>query len=525
MKSTLSLQAINHAVEEADQFLKGKRAAAKDVIRIKMGIEEALLTYQNKMGEDAEFSMDMGISFGKKRIRLDIPGAMIDPFISTELNSEEDDFMRQTLVRMGELPRWQYHHGSNRILFTLYKTRRPEWERLLIAVVSAVILGFFMKMMPMDARTLILEDVVSPLLAKFLGFLNAVAGPMIFLSVIWGVYSIGDTTTFSVMGKKLGLKYLFYLCLFTVLAALISLAVFDLRFGDFRGGGELSALYQMVLDIIPDNLFVPFARGNTLQILFEGIVVGIAMLLIRQETRVVADLAEQMSYIINGIMGVISSLVPEFVFGSLFMIIATSENDALAVGGIFFGMTVAVCILSMLIQGMHACVKIKMSPSDLWRKTLPTFVISITTASSSAAFPKNMEICSKELGIDKKMVSFGVPFGQVIYKPAVTILFWFAAISVASHSGTEISLTWYITAILMSVILSAAAPPVPGGMSASFAILFSQLGLPSTDLAMILTLTSVLDFVATATNIFSGQCVLAIVSEEIGFRKPRETIS
>ncbi len=123
------------------------------------------------------------------------------------------------------------------------------------------------------------------------------------------------------------------------------------------------------------------------------------------------------------------------------------------------------------------------------------------------------------------MVSFGVPFGQVIYKPAVTTLFWFAAISVASHSGTEISLTWYITAILMSVILSAAAPPVPGGMSASFAILFSQLGLPSTDLAMILTLTSVLDFVATATNIFSGQCVLAIVSEEIGFRKPRETIS
>ena len=63
------------------------------------------------------------------------------------------------------------------------------------------------------------------------------------------------------------------------------------------------------------------------------------------------------------------------------------------------------------------------------------------------------------------------------------------------------------------VVLSAAAPPVPGGMSASFAILFTQLELPMTNMAVILSLTSILDFVVTATNIFGAQCVLAIASE------------
>ncbi len=95
------------------------------------------------------------------------------------------------------------------------------------------------------------------------------------------------------------------------------------------------------------------------------------------------------------------------------------------------------------------------------------------------------------------------------------MLFWFAAISVAESSRIEVSVVWYVTALVVCIILSAAAPPVPGGMTASFTILFTQLGLPVSDLAVILSLTSILDFVITAANIFPGQCVLAIAARSI----------
>ena len=54
-------------------------------------------------------------------------------------------------------------------------------------------------------------------------------------------------------------------------------------------------------------------------------------------------------------------------------------------------------------------------------------------------------------------------------------------------------------------------------MSASFTILFSQLGVPLEKLAVIISLTAVLDFIVTATNIFSEQCILAIVNREIDY--------
>ena len=301
----------------------------------------------------------------------------------------------------------------------------------------------------------------------------------------------------------------------TILVALISLPFFSLLYGNAHGGNQYSELYQMILDIIPDNLFAPFMNNNTLQIMFIGVVVGIIMLTIGKNTQAVADLAEQLGFIVDGIMGIISKIVPVFVFGSLFNIISSSDLGSLAAGGRFFAGTLVGCILLMLLHLIMACVRMRITPSDLLKRTLSTFVIAISTASSSAAFVENKKTCVEKLGISKRMTNFGVPFAQLLYNPGASVLFWFAAISVAESSGARVSLVWFVTATFMSIILSAASPPVPGGMTASFTILFSQLALPVSNLAVILSLTSILDFLVTATDVFTQQCLLATTSREL----------
>lgn len=156
----------------------------------------------------------------------------------------------------------------------------------------------------------------------------------------------------------------------TTLVALISMPFFSLQYGIAQSGNQYSALYQMVLDIIPDNLFMPFTQGNTLQIMFIAIVIGIMMLQIGRDTQVVADLVEQLASIVDGIMGVISKLVPLFVFGSLFMIVASSNLSSLAAGGKFFASTVAGCLLLILIHTAMVCVKMRISPFDYWKRDL-----------------------------------------------------------------------------------------------------------------------------------------------------------
>jgi len=517
LKAQLTSHSINQAVKEAEEYLDQKKTDSKDLIRIKLGIEETLLFYQRELGENAWFSMDKGTLLGRRKIRLSIRGTMQNPQTASGFNTDEDKFMHMSLLRMGKLPKWSYGRGTNVIIFQPKRKRLPDWQSLLIAIVAAVLCRVLMAFLPESVRSALLSSVAAPLLDCFLGFLNAVAGPMIFLSVVWGIYSIGDTSTFSIMGKKLGARFTVYVCLITILMAVLCLPFSGIDSDSIQGGSQLSALFQMILNIIPRNLFTPFSEGNTLQILFEATIIGITMLLIGKETHVVANLSEELGYIVNGIMGVISRLVPIFVFASLTNILAESDTGSIIEGGVFFFSTFFGCIGVMLIHTACACIRLKISPVTLWKKTFSTFVISITTASSAAAFSDNIKTCTDDLGVSRMLANFGVPFGQILYKPGVSVLFLFAAMGVAINDNAQINMVWIITAVLVCIILSAAAPPVPGGMSASFTILFSQLGLPLEKLAVIISLTAILDFVVTATNIFSEQCILAIVNKEIDY--------
>ena len=156
--------------------------------------------------------------------------------------------------------------------------------------------------------------------------------------------------------------------------------------------------------------------------MFVGIIIGLTMLVISKNTQVVAELSEQLGFIVDGIMSFISKLVPVFVFGSLFNIIASSDLSSLAAGGKFFAGTLAGCVLLILFHTVLACIKMRISPLDLWKRTFSTFIIAISTASSSAAFADNKRTCTEKLGISRRLANFGVPFGQLLYPPGASVL-------------------------------------------------------------------------------------------------------
>ena len=499
--------------------MKKRGCESKELIRIKLSIEEALICYQQRLGEEAEFTLDTGAGFGRSKIRLTIPGAEADPFADAGAFYDEDLFIRNVLNQMGKLPRWYYRHGKNEIIFTADKKKASEWMKLVIAIAAAVFFGLIVKVLPETLGILLRDGIISPLINTFLGFLNAVAGPMIFLSVVWGIFSIGDATTFSEVGKLLSKKTGLFLISMIPVVAIVSMPFFHLNFGGGKAGSDFTSLYQMVLDIIPSNLFTPFSRGNTLQILFVAVIIGITMLLISKNTQTIADLTEQLGFIVNSIMNVVSSLVPLFVFGSLFVIVVSSDFGKLAAGAKFFLATAVGCALLLILHTVVVWIRCKITPVKLWKNSLSTFLIAITTASSSAAFTDNLQTCINKHGVNKRLTNFGVPFGQILYKPAVAVLFWFSVICTAESEHIQISAAWIITALFICIVLSTAAPPVPGGMSASFTILFAQLGLPAAEIAVILSLTSILDFIVTGTNIFSGQCLLIVASNSFDKEK------
>ena len=55
-------------------------------------------------------------------------------------------------------------------------------------------------------------------------------------------------------------------------------------------------------------------------------------------------------------------------------------------------------------------------------------------------------------------------------------------------------------AVLVTVILAIASPPIPGGTLACYTVMFAQLGIPTEGLVVAMAVDVLFDFMATAAN-------------------------
>jgi DNA (cytosine-5)-methyltransferase 1 len=103
---------------------------------------------------------------------------------------------------MGIAPNWEYVNGANRIVFIPRKKSPSTMQQFIVCIFAALICGFLCLLIPNDIRIGLNTYGVAPLMKTFMGLLSAISGPLIFFSITWGIYSIGDTTTFSTVGKR-----------------------------------------------------------------------------------------------------------------------------------------------------------------------------------------------------------------------------------------------------------------------------------------------------------------------------------
>lgn len=132
-----------------------------------------------------------------------------------------------------------------------------------------------------------------------------------------------------------------------------------------------------------------------------------------------------------------------------------------------------------------------------------------------AAFGTNIECCERKLGIDRKLVNFGVPMGQVVYMSIGAVMFLIASLCIGESYGVEISMAWVLTAIFVSGILAAATPPIPGGAMSCYTILFTQLGIPAAGIALAISVDLIMDYFITACNITCLQTELVVDARKL----------
>ena len=512
-KEVLSPQTIDMFSEDLYNLLIEQEFEKKEALRLRLAAEEVLIYWMNELGE-CPCAFKLESRFGRNQLVFSAIGRRADPADA----EDEDDIpygARTLMDTLGVNFAFNYQKGINTISYTLpRKKRMGDLQKLLMAIALALVSGFVLNRMPEAVGDFFSEVLLAPIFDTYMGILSAMAGPMMFLTVLLGIVSIGDTATLSRIGKKLiGLFFSVQMAL--VLAAVVGgLFFFGLK---INLGGDIKSLslqiVTLLLDIIPDNLFQPFLDSNSLQIVFIAAICGFCVLLLKKQMKFITDFAEDINCLVSFIMKLIGSLAPAFIFICVLdMTLSGMLKEVLNAKEfmIFFLVLYGLYLLVLLLMFSR---KLRISLIQAVKKLTDCYVLAVTTASSTASFGISMETCNK-LGIRSKLSSFGLPLGIVLYAPAHALGFAAMGLFMLQLSGMDATLAAIIALFILSILLAVAAPPVSGGILACFTILFVQLGIPAEQIALAIALSTIYDYLATAGNMVGNVMLLGIMAKD-----------
>lgn len=508
-KNTYKLSCANiaDACQMTKQYLVDNKIDNNEIIRVLMMLEETLLKYQERFGEDKDFSVRTGKFFRTVRIALHIEGESYDPFIGKN-DSDLELSRHATASSTGLSFDFSYKNSDNIIWFTYTKKFKISTTvATLIAIVLAVIVGLICLQLPQDVNTILLDDYVSPILDKIMAIIAAVAGPTVFFSLIGGVGAIGDVDTLSKIGKRMLICFLIELLILSVIASIVCTPFFEFA-SDGTVSFQFSTILDLLLDIIPSNMFTPFTEGNIQQMILLAIVLGIAMLILGEKVSYVSKLASQMNNLIQYVMKLITVLIPVMVFLSIFKIVLKNQLALILKAYKLIPLCLGIALLFMLIYTLIIAIKHKVGIITLIKKAWPVFIIGLTTSSSATALTKNLETSERLFGIDKKIVSFGVPVGQTLFRPGEVMRYVILGFVMAEMYSVQITVGWVIILIVISFLLSVATPPVAGGASVCLAVLFQQMAIPEDALGFAVAINIILGFLLTAVSLYCLQMEL-----------------
>lgn len=508
----LTAEDIMTATEKSSAFLLKLGINKKDALKLQFAAEEVLLTYQQKFGEDVSFELYLEKRMGTPRVLIRIAGESCDPFGSLD---EDDRLMHNLMENMGTVPVWNYRHSFNEVTFIAGKKKHlSSLMKLLIAVVSGIGLGMLVRLLLGDVAHTISETWMAPIQNAIMGFLSCLSALFILLSVTSGICGMGDVSTFNRVGRKLIFRLMFGLLIVTVFVA-VTLPFFFPLSGGGAGKADFSTLWQMIVNIVPTNIIETFSTGNTMQIVFMAMFASVVLLVMGPKAQQLVDIITQLSDLLQALIQKVIALMPIVVFVSLFRLNADGDIaqflNAYKYPLIILLFSVVYLIAHVLIVSLRH----RLSPILLVKKLLPTFLITSSTASSAAALPENINTCENRLGIDRQIINVGIPLGQTIYMPSAVITMMVGILCAAQIFHVPLSIPSYLLLVVTAYIITIATPPVPGGVMASFALLMTQMGIPTDAMTFIVALDAIVDRISTGTYVAGLQMELIDIAKSV----------
>ena len=357
----------------------------------------------------------------------------------------------------------------------------------------------------------------------FIRLLMLAAIPLVFFNLLAGLTTLTDLRTFG----RLGAKILAYFAVTTVVALFLGTAVMlILRPGEgmtltaavSQDVGEVPGVAEILVDLVPANVFAAFAQGNVAQLVVVAVLLGIATLLLPVTTRdrvilLYADLALLFRKLVDLIL-----IIAPFGIGAL-MALAVGRYGALLLGpmAVFVaGVWAAHSIMAVLYLGLLRTMT-QWRPVAFLRETWAIWATTMATTSSLASLSVALDVAER-MGLPRPVYSFTLPLGAQINKDGTAIFLAAVVLFTAQAAGVTLGLGEIFTAMLLAFLLSAGSGGIPGGGFVVSLILVQAFGLPLEIAAIVGGIYRLVDMGNTTLNVMGDMVGAALVAASEGKR-------
>ena len=508
----LNRAGVDAASEQMACWLAELGVPSRDTLRIRLTMEELLLRISEHYCEEIDCTLRMGKYFGVPFISFRYAGEAYDP--TGEQGNEMSRWTQQLLANMGLSPAWSFRFGRNQLIQTISAPKKLAQALLPVAFLLAVLLGLAGTALPAATQDMIARFVLSPISEVFTRLLNTFVGPMVFLSIVTGICGIGTAAEFGKIGKQMLTRYLSFSFLGSAMAVM-TLPLFSLH-GTSGGAAQSGGVLELLLNILPANPIRPFSDGNTLQIIFLAVFLGVILLGMGERSARIKALFQDFHGLVMQAVRVVCKLLPLFIFASFTLQIWSSGLDMII--GLWkpIAISVALCTVFLLIKAAYVCTRLKVRAPVLLRKIFPGMLVGFTTASGSTAYSLCAEVNEKQLGIAPHLTRIGYPIGSQMYNVCLSTLFVLTAYTAAEAFGVGGGADWIVMIWIVSTIVSFAVPPVSGGSLACIGVLLAQLGIPEQALGIAGALGLILDFIVTGFGLGMRHMELVLQADKLG---------
>lgn len=358
----------------------------------------------------------------------------------------------------------------------------------------------------------------------FIKLIKMIIAPLVFCVVVHGICGSSDIKKVG----RVGVKALVYFEVVTTFALVLGISLaYMFAPGDgmnvdpstldasamdaytSRVAGATNTT-EFLMRIIPTTFVDAFASGDILQVLLIAILFGLAVAMLGEVGRPIAQLIDLLSHVFFKLIGFIVRLAPIGVLGAVAFTVGKYGIGTLGKLGMLVALFYVTCVIFVVVVLGFILRLAGFSIFKLIRYLREELLVVLGTASSDAVLPQVMRKLER-MGIRGTTVGLVIPTGYSFNLDGFSIYLTLAAVFIAQATNTPLSFVDLMTILLISMLTSKGAHGVPGSAIVILAATLSAVpAIPAIGLVLVLSVDWFMGMARALTNMI-GNCVGTVV--------------